>query len=483
MDDLSYLSIRELGYLLRDRQIGPVELTRHALDRLDSIGRGLNAVVTLTGDIALDQARLAEDEMLGGLYRGPLHGIPYGLKDVIAAVGAPTTWGAEPFRHRSFAEDATVTRRLRQAGAVLCAKLATIEIAGGMGYDHPAACLTGATLNPWDLSRWASGSSSGPAAAVAAGAVPFAIGSDTSGSILFPAAFTGVAGLRASYGRVSRAGAMALSWTLDRLGPMCRTADDCGLVLEAIAGQDAADPSSLDCPYHYSGRTPQRSGFRFGVVEGADEGAEPEVAANFRASLGVLAEIGTIETITLPEFPYAAMVRTIVAAEGYAGFEDFIIAGRCTELDAAKARVFRLASAAIPAHDYIRAQRVRRIAAEAFASVAGQFDALVAPSLGIVAIPADERFEPNLPAASPRPLNHAGVLAGSPTISVLNGLGAGGLPSGLQFAGVMLAENVVIDAAAAFEERAGHESLRPAFINAPVGFGRVGSAPRSGMVA
>jgi aspartyl-tRNA(Asn)/glutamyl-tRNA(Gln) amidotransferase subunit A len=177
------------------------------------------------------------------------------------------------------------------------------------------------------------------------------------------------------------------------------------------------------------------------------------------------------------------MVRTIVAAEGYAGFEDFIIAGRCTELDAAKARVFRLASAAIPAHDYIRAQRVRRIAAEAFASVAGQFDALVAPSLGIVAIPADERFEPNLPAASPRPLNHAGVLAGSPTISVLNGLGAGGLPSGLQFAGVMLAENVVIDAAAAFEERAGHESLRPAFINAPVGFGRVGSAPRSGMVA
>ena len=136
MDDISYLSIRELGYLLRDRQIGPVELTRHALDRLDSIGRGLNAVVTLTGDIALKQARLAEDEMLGGLDRGLLHGLPYGLKDVIAAVGAPTTWGAEPFRHQSFTEDATVTRRLRQAGAILCAKLATIEIAGGMGYDY-----------------------------------------------------------------------------------------------------------------------------------------------------------------------------------------------------------------------------------------------------------------------------------------------------------------------------------------------------------
>ena len=469
-EELSFLSIREVGDMLRRRAIGPVELTRHALDRLDTIGRGLNAVVTITEEIALRQARLAEEELSNGVDRGPLHGVPYGLKDVIAAAGAPTTWGAAPFQHQSFSIDATVARRLRDAGAILCAKLATIEIAGGMGYDHPAASLSGATLNPWDLSRWASGSSSGPAAAVAGGVLPFAIGSDTSGSILFPAAFTGVAGLRATYGRVSRSGAMALSWTLDRLGPICRTAEDCGLVLEAIAGHDPADPSSLRRPYAYSTRKPRRLGFRFGVVEGADEGAEPEVARNFRSSLRILEEIGTVEAISLPDFPYPEMVRTIVAAEGYAAFEDFIEAGRTAELDAAKAKVFRLASALVPAHEYIRAQRIRRIASEAFTHLATSYDALVAPSLGIVAIAADAPFEPGLPGASPKPLNYAGVLAGSPTISVMNGLGNGGLPSGLQFAGAILAENAVIDAAAAFEKAAGYRSLRPSFANAPAGW-------------
>jgi aspartyl-tRNA(Asn)/glutamyl-tRNA(Gln) amidotransferase subunit A len=475
-DALSWLSIRELSVLLRRGAISPVELTQHCLARLEGVGRGLNAVVTITADTALREARLAEGEIAAGLDRGPLHGIPYGLKDVVAATGAPTTWGAAPFREQHFEREATIVGRLRGAGAILCAKLATIEIAGGMGYDHPAACLTGATLNPWDMTRWASGSSSGPGAAVAAGALPFAIGSDTSGSILFPAAFTGVAGLRATYGRVSRAGVMALAWTLDRLGPMCRTADDCGLVLEAIAGHDRADPSTLRRSYAYSGRTPRRRGFRFGVIGGADEGIEPEIAANFRASLDILARIGTIETVQLPEFPYGEMVRTIVAAEAYSAFEDFIAAGRTAELTAEKARLFRLASALVPAHDYIRAQRIRRIAAHAFEELAGHYDGLVAPSLGVVAIPADEAFEPNLPAASPRPLNHAGVLAGSPTISVMNGLGAGGLPSGLQFAGASLAENAIIDAAAAFEAEAGLASLRPTFKNAPPGWRETASA-------
>jgi aspartyl-tRNA(Asn)/glutamyl-tRNA(Gln) amidotransferase subunit A len=431
------------------------------LARLDGIGRELNAVVSITDDIARREARLAEAELHGGLDRGPLHGIPYGLKDIIAAVGAPTTWGAASFRDQTFAQEATIVRKLRDAGAVLAAKLATIEFAGGMGYDNPNACLTGAAGNPWDPSRWTSGSSSGPAAAVGAAALPFAIGSDTSGSILFPAAVTGTAGLRATYGRVSKFGAMTLCWTLDRLGPMCRSADDCGLVLEAIAGYDSRDPSSLAQEYRYTRRQVRRDGFRFAVVEGSCDGADGEVAHNFQSSLLVLEEIGTLEEVRLPELPYVEVAQVISGAEAYAAFDDFIASGRTTELTARKAHGHRLAGAVLPAHDYIRAQRIRRIIAESFTDLACQYDALLAPSLGIVAGKVDEDFEYGLPRASGRPLNLAGVLAGTPTISLLNGLGEGGLPTGIQLAGAPFQENAILDAACALESRMGLGHLRP----------------------
>lgn len=298
--------------------------------------------------------------------------------------------------------------------------------------------------------------------AVSAAAVPFAIGSDTSGSILFPAAFTGTAGLRATYGRVSRYGAMTLCWTLDRLGPMCRSADDCGLVLEAITGFDARDPSSLEEHYRYRRKNPRREGFRFGVVEGACDGAHPEVARNFEASLRALGEIGTLQDVCLPDYPYREVAQTISAAEAYAAFDDFIAAGRTAELTAKKAHGHRLAGAVLPAHDYIRAQRIRRVIADAFADVAQRFDALLAPSLGIVAGKVDEDFEHGLPRASgQRPLNLAGVLAGTPTISILNGLGQDDLPTGIQLAGAPLQENSMLDAARAFEERTLFKHLRP----------------------
>jgi aspartyl-tRNA(Asn)/glutamyl-tRNA(Gln) amidotransferase subunit A len=462
-DELAFLPIRALGERLRKGCLSPVELTRLYLERLDRIGRSINAVVTITEDIALREAKLAELELMSGLDRGPLHGIPYGLKDIVAAVGAPTTWGAAPFRDQTFAHEATVTRKLRDAGAILVAKLATIEFAGGMGYNHPNASHTGAAANPWDPTRWTSGSSSGPAGAVSAGAVPFAIGSDTSGSILFPAAFTGTAGLRATYGRVSRFGAMTLCWTLDRLGPMCRTADDCGLVLEAIAGHDPQDPASLPHSYRYRRDNARGKGFRFAVIEGCCDFAEPEVERNFRASLDLLNEIGTIEDVELPDFPYVEVAQTISAAEAYAAFDDFIAAGRTAELTAKKAHGFRLAGAVLPAHDYIRAQRIRRIIAESFASLAGQYDALLAPSLGLVACKIDEEFPYGLPRGSGRrPLNLAGVLSGTATVSIFNGLGAGGLPTGIQFAGAALQENAILDAARALEERLGLGHLRPA---------------------
>jgi aspartyl-tRNA(Asn)/glutamyl-tRNA(Gln) amidotransferase subunit A len=332
------------------------------------------------------------------------------------------------------------------------AKLATVELAGGMAYKNPNAAFTGPTANPWDEGRWTSGSSSGPGAAVAGGLVPFAIGSDTSGSILYPAAFTGTAGLRATYGRVSRAGAMTLCWTLDRLGPMGRTAEDCGLVLVAIAGPDAADHASLHASYRYGGRKRRTGGFRFGVIDGCCDGISPEVEANFTASLALLRQVGTLETVALPDVPYGALISTIVAAEAYAAFDEFIAAGGLAGLTSPLSAGARLAASVLPAHDYIRAQRIRHQLAAAFADLAAGFDALLAPSLGVVATGLRDDFELGLPRAlGRRPLNLAGVLTGSPTISVINGFGEGGLPTGIQFAGAPMAENVILDAATALE--------------------------------
>ena len=236
--------LRQLSELVRTRQVSPVALAETFLDRLRTLGPRYHAVVTLTPDRALAQARRAERELAAGHWRGPLHGIPYGIKDLFATAGIPTSWGAAPFRHQVFDYDATVVRRLEQAGAVLAAKLAMVELAGGLGYRQPNASFTGPGINPWGGETWSGGSSSGSGSAVAAGLVPFAIGTETNGSIISPAANCGIAGLRPSYGRVSRRGGMPLAWSLDKPGPMALTADDCGLVLEAIAGFDADDPTT-----------------------------------------------------------------------------------------------------------------------------------------------------------------------------------------------------------------------------------------------
>ena len=224
--DLMYLPIRELGARVKSRQVSPVKLAEVCLDRLEKLGPQLNAVVTVMRESAMNDARAAESAIAKGHHKGVLHGIPFGVKDLLATKGVPTTWGAEPYRKQVFDHDATVITKLREAGAVLCAKLAMVELAGGMGYNHPDASFTGPGLTPWNTKFWSGGSSSGPGAAVSAGLVPFAIGSETSGSILTPSAYSGVTGLRPTYGLVSRHGAMALSWSLDKVGPMGRTADD-----------------------------------------------------------------------------------------------------------------------------------------------------------------------------------------------------------------------------------------------------------------
>src|SRR5262249_6770120 len=284
-EEVLYSPVRELAAMVRERRISSAELTEAYLHRLEALGPKLGAVVTVTRDLAIKEAQAADKEIRSGRYRGPLHGIPYGVKDLAATRGIPTTWGAEPFKDQVFDYDATIVTRLRNAGAVLIAKLAMVELAGGFGYNNADASFTGPGRPPWNTNFWSGGSSSGPGAATAAALVGFSIGSETSGSIITPSAFCGVSGLRPTYGRVSRHGAMALCWTLDKLGPMCRTADDCGLVLQAIAGHDPLDPTSAKTPFVYSGRAaeaarPAGRQFHVGVIKDSADKVQPEVKKN-----------------------------------------------------------------------------------------------------------------------------------------------------------------------------------------------------------
>src|SRR5712692_7415942 len=242
MNDVRYSTVAELAQGLKRKQYSAVELATATLALLETHGPRYNAVATVMRERALNEAKRADRASIAA--RSALHGVPYGAKDLVAAKGAPTTWGAPPYRDQRFDEDATVVTKLRRAGAVLAAKLAMVELAGGGGYRYPSASLQGPGHNPWNREHWSGGSSSGSAAAVAAGLVPWAIGSETSGSIGTPSAYCGVTGVRPTYGLVSRHGAMALSWTLDKIGPMARSADDASGVLQTIAGPDKRDASS-----------------------------------------------------------------------------------------------------------------------------------------------------------------------------------------------------------------------------------------------
>lgn len=454
-DSPIFMPIRELSELVRTRRLSPVELAEIFLDRLERIGPRYNAVVTVTRERALEQARRAEREIAAGEYRGMLHGIPYGAKDLLATSGGiPTTWGAEPFRNQRFDYDAGVVRRLESAGAVLAAKLAMVELAGGMGYRQPNASFTGPGMSPWggegDGAAWSGGSSSGSGAAVAAGLAPFAIGSETWGSILSPANNCGLSGLRPTYGRVSRHGAMALSWTLDKLGPLCLTADDCGIALEAMAGYDPNDPTTTDMPYRYDAAEGQGRRFRLAVLRDVAEGAQAEVAANFERALAVLADVADIEEIEFPDMPYEAITRTILNAESASAFEDFIESGGAAGLTARESRA-PYARMAIPAQDYIRALRLRRKAMAIADEVMTPYDALIAPARPITATPIDRDFRSVVSGDGRDIMGAVGNSAGLPAISVPSGFSEAGLPTGIQFMGRAHNENRVIAAARAYQ--------------------------------
>jgi aspartyl-tRNA(Asn)/glutamyl-tRNA(Gln) amidotransferase subunit A len=463
-DNILFSSVAELAAQIRARRISPVELTESYLERLATTGKRLGAVATVMRDSALAEARAAEREIGRGRYRGALHGIPYGAKDLLATRTAKTTWGAAPYKDQQFDEDATVIKKLREAGAVLAAKLSMVELAGGMGYNEAHASLTGACKTPWNENYWSGGSSSGPGAAVAAGLVAFSIGSETSGSIITPAAFCGVSGLRPTYGAVSRHGAMALCWTLDKLGPMCRTAEDCDTVYRAIAGVDPLDPTSVDAAARASTAKPRGKAnrLRVSVMKDSYEKAQPEVKENFLRSLDVLRKFAIVEMdVKLPDFPYGPAVGTIVDAEGASAFRDLIESGRVQELASPTGRTGGYSASLVTAVDYLHAMRLRAPMRRAWGQMFSRHGILVAPSRATVSYPLNKTFDqayPGITASSPI---GASNLVGVPAISIPNGFGQDNLPTGIQFIGPAWSEATLIDLANRYQRATDWHKRRP----------------------
>ena len=470
-EELAWAGLARLRDLLRRRELSPTELTRACLDRLERLGPRFNAVASLLPDRALAEARRAEHELAAGRDRGPLHGIPYGAKDLLAARGAPTTWGAPPYRDQVFDRDAAVVRRLGRAGAVLAAKLAMVELAGGGGYRYASASLQGPGRTPWDPERWSGGSSSGSGAAVAAGLVPYAIGSETSGSIVSPASYCGVTGLRPTYGLVSRAGAMPLSWTLDKLGPLARSAADCRLILAAIAGPDRADPTTVRAPRPSRAGRGRRPRIGFAPAD-FDELAAEEARPAFSAALGALGglDVELVEAALPPELPYGAAVRTVIAAEASSIFGDLIRSGRVDELVDEQQKTALKLALEIPAAAYLDAMRARGLIQDAFAELFGRVDAILSVGRARGATRIDEPVSPRPFGAAygseaRRPHNAglvpAGNLAGLPAVCFPCGFDASGLPLALQLVGPAFEEERLLELAERFQAATDWHARRP----------------------
>jgi Asp-tRNA(Asn)/Glu-tRNA(Gln) amidotransferase A subunit family amidase len=400
-DDLAFLPVTTLSTLVRKREISSTELTRMYLARLKKHGPALNCVVTLTEDLALEQAAQADKDIGAGRHRGPLHGIPWGAKDLFATKGILTTWGAAPYQNQVFDYDATVVERLREAGAVLVAKLSLGALAQGDNW------FRGQTKNPWN-GRGSSGSSAGPGSATAAGLVGFSLGTETRGSIISPSAVNGVVGLRPTYGRVSRHGAMALSWTMDKIGPMCRSVEDCALVFNAIYGPDGRDDSVIDAPFEWNPDVPL-SKLRIGYVKtefepqpadgrGAGRGGAggrgrggltPEQQrAQEEARLKIMNLVlevyrkagAAIQPIDVPGLDITAALNFILSVEAAAAFDDLT---RSKEISDPSLNTwpntFRT-SRYVPAVEYIRAQRVRAVVMREMDELMSHYDAFISPT-------------------------------------------------------------------------------------------------------
>lgn len=393
VEDLAFATVPQIAELIRTKRVSSVELTKMYLGRLKKYGPKLLCVVTLTEDLAMKQAQDADNDLKRGKYRGPLHGIPWGAKDLFATKGIKTTWGAEPYRDQMIDYDATVVERLRDAGAVLVAKLSMGALAQGPRW------FAGVTRNPWapdEDRQGASGSSAGPGSATAAGLVGFAIGTETLGSIISPASTNGVTGLRPTYGRVSRYGAMGLSWTMDKIGPMCRGVEDCAAALDAIYGPDKRDMTVGDAPFNWTPDLPLSS-LRIAYLKTEFEQAVPPNAneqqrkgiedrnAMYKQALADLEKAGVKMTaIEMPKFP-TQNIRYILTAEAATAFDDITRDGRVNQLSGQAPgdwpNSFRT-SRFIPAVEYLRAQRARVLLMREMDKLMRDWDVFVSPAPG-----------------------------------------------------------------------------------------------------
>ncbi len=427
------LTVAELGERIRSGEVTPTQLIEGFLERIARLDPALHAFATVTRSLATEQAREAERELASGRDRGPLHGIPYGAKDLLATAGIRTTWGASPYADRVFDYDATAIRKMREAGAVLVGKCAMIELAGGLGYDIAGASLTGAARNPWDTDRWTCGSSSGSGGAVAARMIPAALGSETWGSIICPSSFCGISGLRPTYGRISRHGAMALSWTMDKLGPMARSVEDCEILLEALAGPDPNDPTAVEEPLGRRLSLEEASRLRVGFVRREPpEDGDPAIGEAFDRALEDLRKGGLrLEEIELPDLPAEEAAWIIIEAEAAAAFESLFDSGRIREMADPDAPLAFPASKLVRASDYLKAMRVRTAAQRAYADLFSKWDAVVALGLLFTAVPVEGNLSEYWNGSDP--LGGAGNLCGLPGLGLPCGFGSDDLPVSIVF--------------------------------------------------
>lgn len=460
-EDFFFSSIAGIQAGIRSRQYSTREVARAFLDRLERLGPRYNALALSLRDQAVSEADDADSDLRKDRIRSALAGVPYAAKDLVAVAKHPTTWGARPFAAQVFSEDATVVTRLRKAGAVLLGKLAMVELAGGGGYRFARASLQGPGLNPWNRAHWSGGSSSGSGSAVAAGLVPWAIGSETSGSILTPAAFCGVTGLRPTYGLVSRAGCMALSWTLDKIGPLAHTAEDCGIILSVLAGGDPEDPASSGKRFYYTPQfVPPLKELRVGYWPGDfSDGVVPEAKAAFAEALRAFQSLG-LQMIErkLPEFPYSELVATIISSEMGSIFEDLVTTGQVDQLADTRQIAGIKVSQEVLAKDYLKAMRIRRLVKQEFARMFWDFELYLAPARSGPANRIDEPLDrPGVPGT---PLIPAGNLTGYPALGFPCGL-VNNLPIGLQVVGLPFTENKLLAVGKAFQDATNWHKSRP----------------------
>lgn len=438
LEELAFYSVSELSVLIRNRQVSSVELTSMYLERLKNHNEVLNCVVTFTEELAMEQAERADRELAEGIYRGPLHGIPYGIKDLFAVKGYPTTWGATPYKDQIIDVNATIVEKLEEAGAVLMGKMTLGALAMGDVW------FADTTRSPWNPEIGSSGSSAGSASATAAGLVAFSIGTETLGSIVSPSTRCGTTGLRPTYGRISRAGAMALSWSMDKVGPICRSAHDAALVFEAIHGPDGKDLSLMDFPFNFNanaGIGEMKIGYFEDFFEEEYRGRENDLR-----TLDVLREMGvTLIPVKLETDIPVSSLRIILNAEAAAAFDDLTLSGDDDMLvrqnRGAWPNIFRTARF-IPAVEYIKANRFRHLLAHEFNQLIKEYDVIVTPSYG-----GNQLLVTNL--------------TGHPCVVVPNGFDDNSNPTSISFLGNLFDEATLLTLVKAYQDNTDYHLLQP----------------------